>query len=321
MSSLVRPLKIAGSFIKPFLILAVVLLATVQAYGFNLDLNKIFDIGKSTFKAFSDFTAEEQYYVGRSVGARLLANNRLNEKEALQDYVNSVGQTLALASSRPEAFSGYHFIVLDEPEKVNAYAVPGGFILITTGLINKAENEDELAGIMAHEVAHEVFYHPSNSIKKSYRDKLKKDILSFASDQIGSPDDQQLAGLVEGLNELSGMLIDHAAKGYSRKKEKEADLEAVDIMINAGYNPAALASVLKKLNAIGSGKSGTHGNPTKRAQDVLTKVRTSKGVPGTAEPRVARFRKVMETPSSRSGSPAGNVKPGFPAVQSHASGG
>jgi len=306
---------------KPFLILAVVLLTTVRAYGFNLDLNKIFDIGKSTFKAFSDFTAEEQYYVGRSVGAQLLANNRLNEKEALQGYVSAIGQTLALASSRPEAFRGYHFIVLDEPDRVNAYAVPGGFIFITTGLINKAENEDELAGIMAHEVAHEVFYHPSNSIKKSYRDKLKKDILSFASDQIGSSADQQLAGLVEGLNELSGMLIDHAAKGYSRQKEKEADLEAVQIMIDAGYNPAALATVLEKLNPIGAGKSGTHGNPAKRAKDVIRKLRKIKETPGTAEPRVARFRRVMEeTPSSRFGRPTGTVKPAFPAVRSHASG-
>lgn len=200
-----------------------------------------------------------------------------------------------LIENEPDTFKGYYFIVLDEPDKVNAFAVPGGFIFITTGLIFKASNEDELAGILAHEVAHIVLMHPTDSIRKVYKDKLKKDILSFAADQIVSDEEksEHLQLLVSGLNELSGMLIDNAAKGYSREKENEADAEAIEIMINAGYNPAALSKVLEKLNPVGSGKSGTHGNPVKRSRHVMDVISEIESIPVLADERVERFSKVM----------------------------
>jgi len=263
-------------------------LAVNSAPAFELDFNKIIDLGKSGMKAGQDFTEEEQYYVGRSAGASILSSNSLSPSKELQSYISSIGQTLALASSRPETFKGYHFILLDEPDKVNAYAVPGGFIFVTTGLINKAESEDEIAGIIAHEVAHIVLHHPSDSIKKVYKDKFAKSLLSFASGQIAG-NDADLANLVDGLNELSGMLIDSAAKGYSRGKEKDADMEGVDIMLKAGYNPNALAKILSKLSPVGSGSSGTHGDPIKRKNNVLKKIKKIGLTPVDSSPRVARY--------------------------------
>lgn len=257
----------------------------------SLDVKKIAKIAKSTIKAFQDFNEEEQYYVGRSTGAQLLANYKLHPPGDFQDYISQIGQTLAMASDRPETFKGHHFIVLREPNKVNAFAVPGGFIFITTGLIAKAANEDEIAGILAHELSHIVLKHPTNSIKKSYRDQLKKDILSLAADQVSG--DKKIKELVKGMNKLSDMIIDSAAKGYSRKKENVADAEAVTIMINAGYNPMALSDVLKKLNPVGRGKSGTHGNPIKRSKKVLNLISDLKTIPAFESERNKRFNQIV----------------------------
>ncbi|MBN4061351.1 M48 family metalloprotease, partial [bacterium AH-315-G11] len=148
--------------------------------GFDFNIGKVIQFGKNVSKASKSFSEEERYYIGRASGARLLADHHLLNQKQLQRYVSAIGQTLAMASARPEVYAGYHFIVLDEPERVNAYAVPGGFIFITTGLIAKAANEDELAAILAHEVSHIVLDHPVTSIKKQYRDQLTKDILSEA---------------------------------------------------------------------------------------------------------------------------------------------
>lgn len=262
----------------------------------NLErVKKVAKIGKSGMKAFSDISEEEQYYIGRSVGARLFANHRLSKDEKLWNYVSSIGQTLALASERPDTFKGYHFMVLDEPDKINAFSVPSGFIFVSTGLIRKASNEDELAAVLAHEVAHIVYYHPTDSIKKVYKDQIKKDIVALAADEISASQKSQIiSGLVQGLNEISGMLVDNAAKGYSREKEDEADLMAAVIMKNAGYNPEALVEVLTKLNPIGSGKSGTHGDPKKRSTNVLTHIKKFKSHSAIADSRTKRFNQVIK---------------------------
>lgn len=280
-------------FLGAVIIFSLVLIA-YEAISFEIDINKIFNIGKSTKKALEDFNEEEQYYVGRSAGAHLLSEYKLHNPGNLQNYVSNIGQVLSMVSDRPDTFKGYHFIVLDEPDKVNAFAVPGGFIFITTGLISKASNEDELAGVLAHEIAHIVFRHPIGSIKKAYRDQLGKDILSFAAGQVSEEEkNEQIKLLVEGLNELSGMLIDNAAKGYSRKKEDEADAEAIKLMINAGYNPGALAKVLKKLSPVGSGKSGTHGKPNKRSKNVVAAINKIEAIPYVLNERTERFTKLI----------------------------
>lgn len=256
----------------------------------SIDINRIVDVGKSVGKAFSDINEEEQYYIGRSVGAHILAKYNLSDNSDLWNYVSKIGQNLALASERPDTFKGYHFILLDEPDRLNAFSMPSGFIFITTGLISKASNEDELAGVLAHEVAHIVLHHPSDSIKKVYKDRIKKDLLSFASDKISAGQtDQLVKGLVNGLNQISGMLVDSAAKGYSRGKEKDSDLMAVSIMKTAGYDPTSLAEVLKKLNPVGSGKSGTHGKPLKRSKNIVRFIKKSGDHPSLMESRTKRF--------------------------------
>ncbi|MDQ6967443.1 MAG: M48 family metallopeptidase [Mariprofundaceae bacterium] len=272
-------------------LLMLVLFPVSLSQGFSLDLGKVLEFGKNISKASKSFSEEERYYIGRASGARLLVDHQLLNQKQLQHYVSAIGQTLAMASARPELYAGYHFIVLNEPERVNAYAVPGGFIFITTGLIAKAVNEDELAAVLAHEVAHLVLDHPINSIKKQYTDQLLKDALSEASKEFISEDVLMLANLAGGLDKLSGMLVDHAAQGYSRSKEKEADLEAIHILRTAGYDPLYFPQVLAKLSGIGTGQSGTHGDPLKRAEAITKKLSNDK--PLDIQKRGDRFRRVM----------------------------
>ncbi len=251
-------------------------------------------IGKTAAKAFSDISEEEQYYIGRSVGANLLGKYKLSECGRLKEYVSAIGQTLATASERPDTFKGYHFIVLDEPEQVNAFSVPSGFIFISTGLIAKAENEDELAGALAHEVAHIVYHHPSESIKNVYQDQLKKDLIDLAGEKVSESQKSELiSGLAKGLNKVSGMIVDSAAKGYSREKEEESDLMAAQIMVDAGYDPNALTSIIRKLQPIEKGGLGTHGNLEKRAEKVSDFIKKLERHPEITNIRKIRFDQVV----------------------------
>ncbi len=252
------------------------------------------EIGKTAIKAFSGISEEEQYYIGRSAGANLLSKYKLSESGKLKEYVSAIGQTLATASERPDIFKGYHFIVLEEPEQVNAFAVPSGFVFISTGLIAEAENEDELAGAIAHEVAHIVYHHPSESIKKVYKDQLKKDIIVLTEEKVSeSQKSEIISGLAKGLNKVSCMVVDLAAKGYSREKEEEADLMAVQIMVNAGYDPNALVAIIRKLQPIDNGALGTHGNLEKRAKKISEFIKEFESYPGIADTRTKRFNQAV----------------------------
>ena len=101
-------------------------------------------------KTFQDITPEQEYYIGRTVAATVLLGYPPKPAEKLNDYVNLVGQSLAKFSARPETFGGYHFLVLDSDE-INAFAAQGGLVLVTRGLLQCCQSEDELASVLAHE--------------------------------------------------------------------------------------------------------------------------------------------------------------------------
>jgi len=117
------------------------------------DKEKIDRLALQTEKAIRPMNEQEEYYVGRAVAATILGQYRLYRNERLTRYLNEVGQAVALASSRPFTYGGYHFAVLDTDE-VNALACPGGIIFVTKGMLKKAQNEEEVAAILAHEIAH-----------------------------------------------------------------------------------------------------------------------------------------------------------------------
>jgi beta-barrel assembly-enhancing protease len=243
------------------------------------------EAGESMSKASRDFTEEEKYYIGRTVAATLLADAPWKSEARLTTYINGVGSTLAQASTRPEMYHGYHFAFL-EGKDVNAFACPGGFVFVSTGLLRLCGTEDELAAAMAHEIAHLVLEHPMQAISDAHQREAWASLAKFGLHKAGESqaDLAQLSGLFDNVVKD---VVKAVAQGYSRDKEQQADLLAVDILIQAGYHPQALAGLLGRM----AGHSGYHGDPKERAKKVL-EAAGGKTAPALLAARDKRFKQV-----------------------------
>jgi predicted Zn-dependent protease len=199
---------------------------------------------KETESAVRPITDREEYYVGRAVAATVLGSYRLYQDDRLTRYVNEVGQAVALSSDRPLTYRGYHFAILDSDE-VNALACPGGTILITRGMINRARNEEELAAILAHEVAHVNHKDGVNSIQRSRWVQAVAALGADAAHQLSRGQLDQLASLFEG--SVGDVVKTLVVNGYSRTQELAADRSAMIFMARVGYDPNSLTDYLGRL--------------------------------------------------------------------------
>ena len=241
-------------------------------------------------KAVTPITDKEEYYIGRAVTANILSKYPLLKNESLTQYVNILGNFLSIRSDRPELYNGYHFAILNTKE-INAFAAPGGFILITKGIIDIAENEDQLASIIAHEISHIVKKHPLKAIKSERTKSLGTFAASEALRGSGSP--KVIKVFQNSVLDISGTLLQ---KGYSRKQEKQADLMAVTILKRSGYNPKAILNIIKKLKLIEKKKAkvfSAHPSASKRMKylkSVLKNIRYN----GNIKVRKQRFRRICK---------------------------
>jgi predicted Zn-dependent protease len=245
--------------------------------------------------SFEDLTEEQEYYLGRSVAAKILSQYPVYRKDQLTASVNRVGTAVSYTSDRPEIYGGYHFLVLDS-EEINAFACPGGFIFITRGLLSTCQDEEALGCILAHEVGHVCAKHGLKAIKKSRLMDAFDVLLTETSKHYNQ---EQLAKLTDAFDGALGDIVDQlVVKGYSRQQEYEADRLGLQYAVAAGYAPSGLVSQLE--NMAGSAQKGTgmgffktHPSP----QDRLEKVRheiSAKGYAGSAEPaRTKRFQQAI----------------------------
>jgi predicted Zn-dependent protease len=216
-------------------------------------------------KSMEDFTSEQEYYMGRAVAATLLGRYRALRAPAANEYLNLLGQSLAKYSTMPNTFGGYRFLLLDSAE-VNAFAAPGGLILVTRAMVQCAGNEDELAAVLAHEIAHVQLRHGVGSIKQARKTDALMTLGSAAASSVpGVSTISSLNSLFAGA--ISDMVQTMAVNGYSRGAELEADQAALAILRGAGYSEAALASMLRNMSARltpGAGFGKTHPPPADR---------------------------------------------------------
>ncbi len=199
----------------------------------------------SLIKSFEDFTPQQEYYVGRTVGAMILNQYTPYDAEAANAYLNLLGQSLALASDMPEIFGGYHFLVLDSDD-INAFAAPGGLIFVTRGMVRCAGHEDAVAAILAHEIGHVQAKHGLQAIKKS---RVTGALTNVAITGVKTYADEDLAELTsifeDSIFDITTTLIE---KGYSRAFEKEADMIALTILQRIGYDPNGMIDMLNVMN-------------------------------------------------------------------------
>jgi predicted Zn-dependent protease len=226
-------------------------------------------VGTAVTKTFQDITPEQEYYVGRTVAATVLAQYKAYPADDLNGYLNRLGQALAQFSTKPETFGGYHFLALDSND-INAFAAPGGLILVTRGLMKCCQNEDELAAVLAHEIGHVEKVHGLRAIKTG---RLNSALTILAVEAGKNLAGEQLAEVTkafdESINDISGTLMN---SGYSRKLEYEADAAAVAILKQAGYNSGALVAMLENMaknwDASRKDFAATHPAPADRIKEL-----------------------------------------------------
>ncbi len=258
--------------------------ALTSAYGRATGQQDLVDAGQSMQRSGREFSPSQQYYLGRTVACRLLADWPPSQDLALQRYVGQVGQTVALACQQPQQYRGWHFILVKGAPPA-AFSTPGGFVIISEGLVRLCDNEDELAAVLAHECSHVALGHPLQAISEVNRQAALLSLARFGIGQVvkGS----ELSSLTDTFNASVGQVMQALAHGYDRQKEYAADASAVGILDSVGYDPRALEAVLRKLPYGGA----THGDPRQRAAAVEEVIaRLPRPLPALDPARTRRFR-------------------------------
>lgn len=175
----------------------------------------------------------EEIALGREITGNLLGAAPLVKDEALQKYVNSVGRWVASQSDRPDL--PWRFGVIDSDD-LNAFAAPGGYVMVTKGLYRKMNNEAQLAGVLGHEIGHVVAKHQLKVLQKQ---QLLNFGASFLNKQLGK-DNKLISKAIGSGAEISARSLDKSA-------EFEADRLGLSFATRAGYEPFGLADVLQTL--------------------------------------------------------------------------
>jgi predicted Zn-dependent protease len=244
-------------------------------------------------RSLEDFTPEQEYYIGRAVGAVVLSKYPAYANTQVNQYINTLGQTLAAASNKPEIFGGYHFVVLDSDD-INAFATPSGLIFVTRGLIRCCPTEDALAAILAHEIGHVQLRHGMQSIEKARVTEALTVLAQEGAKNLGSREVAQLTETFSGaISDIANSMINN---GYSRTFEYQADQASVALVQRVGYNPEGLIDMLtvmeKKLKPGGLDFAKTHPAPRDRITEIQSHHQTFTPV-ATPKVRQERFLKAI----------------------------
>jgi predicted Zn-dependent protease len=207
-------------------------------------------------------STEKEVRLGRELAAEVDRQAKFVDDPVITEYVNRVGQNIVLHSDAKVPFT----IKVIDSDEVNAFALPGGFFYVNKGLILAADNEAELAGVMAHEIAHVAARH-------AVENQTKGSLLEYAA----------IAGSIF-LGGIPGMIYQNTAgigllgifMKFSRSAEEEADKLGVQYMYAAGYDPGAMATMFEKLEAKNKKKPGfiarafaSHPAPPDRRESAL----------------------------------------------------
>jgi predicted Zn-dependent protease len=222
--------------------------------------------GQPVTPGFNVYSKEQDIELGRQAAQQVLRQVDVVDNRNLQEYIDRVGGRLA---QQPQAQGyPYEFTLINDPS-INAFALPGGPIFVNSGLIRAAENEAQLAGVLAHEIAHVALRHATNQASKASLLQIPAALAGAAIGQESVLGQIGQVGLGFGLNAL--MLK------YSRSAEEQADALGAQLMANAGYNPIEMARFFEKLEGEGGQRApeflSSHPSPGNRIEDVQREVR------------------------------------------------
>src|SRR5436305_9985934 len=219
---------------------ALLLLAASAHAQFGGWAGKVMNKGSKVAEASRPWTPEEEQLIGDHAAAKLINVFGVYNKPDMNKYVQMVGSTVAQFGQRNDVT--YHFAVLDT-DIANAFAMPGGYVFVTRGALRNMKNESELAGVLAHEVAHVDGRH----LEREIRDKKFTGIaVETGVEQGTSQVPYGSWANVDGM--LTKALTNVFTQGYSPAKENEADKEGTELATKAGYQPTGLRDFLQTLS-------------------------------------------------------------------------
>src|SRR5258708_37876973 len=196
------------------------------------------DVGKGV----NFYSIEKEIAIGKSLAQDVERQAKLINDPIIAEYVNRIGQNLVRNSDAKVPFT----IKVIDSESVNAFALPGGFFFVTSGLILKADNEAELAGVMAHEIAHVAARHGTRQATRGQVAQLATIPLIFMGGWGGY-----------GARQAASVLIPVGFLTFSRAFESEADLLGLQYMYKTGYDPVAFVDFFEKIQSLEKKKPGT----------------------------------------------------------------
>jgi hypothetical protein len=270
---------------KIFISLGLVLALTLTGYGA--------DTRTKLKPGFNLFSPEQDVEMGRDVARQAESQlSILNDRRATA-YIDALGKKLA--AHAPGEKYPYQFKIVND-QAINAFALPGGFVYINRGVLEAADDEAQVAGVLAHEISHVALRHGTNQASKAY---ITQAPLAVLGGTLGGGVGGVLAQL--GISFATSSLL----LKYSRTAETQADLMGTQILHDSGYDPDAMVQFFEKIQAESKGRAiqffSDHPNPENRIGNVQKEIERLGGAPANARKDSPDFHTVK---TSLAGMPA-----------------
>lgn len=216
--------------------------APVQAFGKDKKKDPDEIGNRDVGKGVNLYSLEKEIAMGKQYAQEIERQAKVIDDPVVSEYVNRIGQNLVRNSDVKVPVT----IKVLDAEEVNAMALPGGFFFVNSGLIMKAENEAELAGVMAHEIAHIAGRHGTRQASRGQIINMASIPLIFMGGWTGY-----------GIRQAASILVPVTFLKFSRGFEREADLLGLQYLYKAGYDPTAFVDFFEKIQSMEKKKPGT----------------------------------------------------------------
>jgi len=216
-------------------------IALALIVAFPIRASELPDLGESARTSFSE---AQEARLGREIMQQIRASRDYLDDAEITDYLNAVGDRLAASS--PSPYRHFEFFVVRDAT-INAFALPGGYIGVHTGLISAARNESELAAVLAHEIAHVTQNHIARMVDAQKTSGLAS-LAALAAAILAARSNSQVS---QAAVTLAGAMNVQNQLDFSRDHEREADRVGLQTLVQAGYAPAGMVSFFERLQAQG----------------------------------------------------------------------
>jgi len=212
-------------------------------------------------KSFILIGSDTETSIGQDMDQSVRQQNRILQDSLWQNYVSDIGQKIVEVCDRKDI--SYHFAIIDS-NMVNAFAAPGGYIYLYTGLLKSMDNEAELASVIAHEVSHVVGRHSVKRLQAAMGVSLVEQLVLGQSS--------------EAMRAVVNIGMGLTFASYSRSDENEADNYGIQYLVRAGYNPEAAVTMFEKLASMSDGSPSFFESLTMSHPDTQERIANSRAL-------------------------------------------